>query len=384
MKKVIILGACGSIGSQTLDIIEKNRDRFEVVGVSVGRDLEKAKNVIEKFHPEFVVARSENDMNELNKESDLKFSYGDKGLVELATYKENEEILLVVALVGSVGLKPTVEAIKIKRHIALANKETLVTAGSLVMDLAKENNVTIFPIDSEHSAIYQCLVGENINNVERLIITASGGALRDYPLDKLDYVTKEEVLNHPNWSMGEKITVDCATMMNKGFEIIEAHYLFNIPYDRITPIIHRESIVHSLVEFKDSSVKAQMGVSDMRIPISYALSYPDRAIYDNKLDLVKKSISFEEVNYDRYPCLKMALDAANKGGIYPTVLNASNEAAVRLFLANKISYKEISEIIKNELENVKEEKVLTIDLILDVDRKIKDKILKKYGGEGLC
>ena len=336
MKKIILLGANGSIGTQTLDVIKDKE--FKVVGMSVGHDLELAKKNIAEFNPEIVCTRTFNDMLELQKEFNMKIVYGDEGLIEVATYMPNEEILLVVALVGSIGLVPTVKAIEIGRNIALANKETLVMAGDIVMDLAKKHHVTIFPIDSEHSAIYQSLVGENKEDIKRLIITASGGSFRNLSREELLNVTLSDALKHPNWQMGAKITIDSSTIMNKGFEVIEAHHLFDIPYEKIDTILHPESIIHSMVEFKDSSIKAQMGVSDMRIPILYALTYPNRVVYDNNLSLINRNLTFKELSFERFPCLKMAYEAGMKGNIYPTVLNASNEAAVQLFQQGKISY----------------------------------------------
>lgn len=381
MTELIILGSCGSIGLQTLDIVREFSDKFSVTGVSVGRDLEKAKEIIKEFKPKIVVTRSEEDKNVLSKEfDDLIILTGNQGLIELATFdKNNSNIKLVNALVGATGLVPTIEAIKIGRNVALANKETLVIAGEIVMKLAHENNVTIFPIDSEHSAIYQALVGENKKDIKKLIITASGGSLRNYTREELVGVSKEEVLAHPNWKMGSKITVDSATMMNKGFEVIEAHYLFNIPYEQIETIIHKESIVHSIVEFNDSSMKAQMGNSDMRMPILYALSYPERYEYNNGLKLAGLNLTFDEMDFNRYPCLDMAIWAAKKGNIYPTVLNASNDCAVSLFLEDKISFLMIEEIVKESLSNIKPVDDLTLEVILEVEKQVKDKILRKYG-----
>ena len=381
MKELIVLGSCGSIGTQTLDIVREYSDKFTVTGISVGRNLEKAIEIIKEFRPKIVVARSEEDKNYLiDLFQNIVILSGDRGLLELATFdKNNSNITLVNALVGSVGLIPTIEAIKIKRNIALANKETLVIAGEIVMSLARENGVTIFPIDSEHSAIYQALVGENKKHIKKLIITASGGALRDYSREELVTVTKEKALAHPNWKMGSKITIDSATMMNKGFEVIEAHYLFDVSYEQIETIIHKESIIHSIVEFSDSSMKAQMANSDMRMPILYALSYPDRLEYQNSLSLAGMKLSFSKMDFDRYPCLKMAYEAAQKGNIYPTVLNASNDCAVDLFLEDRISFLMIEEIIKEALEEAKPVKELTLEAILEVRRQVKDKILRKYG-----
>ena len=379
MKKIILLGANGSIGTQTLDVIKDKE--FKVVGMSVGHDLELAKKNIAEFNPEIVCTRTFNDMLQLQKEFNMKIVYGDEGLIEVATYMPNEEILLVVALVGSIGLAPTVKAIEIGRNIALANKETLVMAGDIVMDLAKKHHVTIFPIDSEHSAIYQSLVGENKEDIKRLIITASGGSFRNLSREELLNVTLSDALKHPNWQMGAKITIDSSTMMNKGFEVIEAHHLFDIPYEKIDTILHPESIIHSMVEFKDSSIKAQMGVSDMRIPILYALTYPSRVVYDNNLSLINRNLTFKELSFERFPCLKMAYEAGMKGNIYPTVLNASNEAAVNLFQQGKISYLAIEKIIVEALANTKEVEELSLDIILKVNKEVQEEILIKYGGE---
>ena len=380
MKDLILLGASGSIGTQTLDIVREFNDKFRVLGLSVGSDLEKAKKIIEEFKPKMVVTKTLEDLNELKcLFKDVEFDYGDSGLINLAIFeKENLNVTLVVALVGTVGLLPTIEAIKIKRNVALANKETLVIAGEIVMNLARENNVTIFPIDSEHSAIYQALVGENHNDIKKLIITASGGSLREYSREALAKVTKEEALAHPNWKMGAKITIDSATMMNKGFEVIEAHHLFNIGYDKIETIIHKESIIHSIVEFNDSQMKAQMANSDMRMPILYALSYPQRLEYQNELNLVGKNLTFEQMDFNRFPCLKMAYEAAIKGNIYPTVLNASNDCAVRLFLEDKISFLMIEEIIKEALSEANSVSELTLEVILETEKNVREKIIKKY------
>lgn len=382
MTELIILGSCGSIGLQTLDIVREFSDKFSVVGVSVGRDLEKAKEIIKEFKPKVVVTRSEEDKKELsNIFENIIILSGAEGLVGLATFEsENKNIKLVNALVGTAGLLPTIEAIKIGRNIALANKETLVIAGEIVMELARKHNVTIFPIDSEHSAIYQALVGENKKDIKKIIITASGGSLREYKREELVGVSKEKVLAHPNWKMGNKITVDSATMMNKGFEVIEAHHLFGVPYDQIETIIHKESIIHSIVEFNDSSMKAQMANSDMRMPILYALSYPERYEYNNSLSLAGLNLTFQEMDYNRYPCLKMAIDSAIKGNIYPTVLNASNDCAVGLFLENKISFIMIEEIVKEALSLTKPVEKLTLEAILEVEKDVKENILRKYGG----
>ena len=380
-KELIILGATGSIGTQTLDIVRQYKDEFSVTAISVGSNIEKTKQIIEEFNPKFVVTKKEEDALSLKKLfPNIKVDFGDSGLIKVATYdKNNQNIVLVVAVVGTVGLLPTIEAIKIKRNIALANKETLVIAGDIVMNLAKENDVTIFPIDSEHSAIYQTLVGENKKDIKNLIITASGGSLRNLSKEELINVSKKEVLAHPNWNMGAKITVDSATMMNKGFEVIEAHHLFGVEYDQIKTVLHKESIVHSMVEFVDSSIKAQLGVSDMRMPILYALTYPNRVEYTNSFNFIGKRLTFDEMDFNRFPCLAMAYEAAKKGNIYPVVLNASNDCAVELFLQDKIPFVMIEEIIRESLLEAVMVEEVSLESILETEKRTKEQIIKKYG-----
>lgn len=275
MKYINLLGATGSIGTQTLDIIKEHGTEFSLVAMSCGKNISLAREIIQQFKPELVSTINKADAERLKSEfPSITFTYGLEGLMEVATYDKGN--IVVNAVMGSIGLKPTLEAIHEGKTICLANKETLVTAGHLVMGKANEKNVPVLPIDSEHSAIFQALQGEKEKNIERLILTASGGSFRDKSRDELENVTVEEALNHPNWSMGTKITIDSATMMNKGFEVIEAHWLFDLPYDKIDVILHKESIIHSMVEFHDSSVIAQLGTPDMRVPIQYSLTYPDR------------------------------------------------------------------------------------------------------------
>lgn len=374
MKDVIILGASGSIGRQTIDIILNTKNEFRIVGMSLGRDLKIAQELVDLVKPEIITLK-EGDINF----NGLKY-YGDEGLLKLASYKTKNDMILVNALVGSSGLLPTIYAIKSKKDIALANKETLVMAGDIINSLVKEYKVNLLPIDSEHSAILECLKGEKIEDVKDLIITASGGSFRDKKREELKDVTVNEALAHPNWQMGPKITIDSATMMNKGFEVIEAHHLFNVPYDKIKTILHKESIVHSLVMFNDGAIKAELAVSDMRIPIMYALSYPKHVL--NKiepLNLVGLNLHFEELSYKRYPLLELAYKMGQKGSIYTTVLNAANEAAVNLFLNNKIKFLEIEDIIFTYTNKNYDEYELNIDNILYLDKMIKTDIFKKYG-----
>ena len=378
MRDVYIVGAQGSIGLQSLDVIREYNNEFKVIGLSLGRDLSKAKEIIEEFKPEIICLREKQNI-------DLSYNpiivYGDSGLLEIARYKKSNDSLFINALVGIAGLLPTVEAIKSGKNIALANKETLVVAGDIINSLVKKYNVSLLPIDSEHSAILECLVGENKKDVKRLIITASGGSFRDKTREELKDVTKEMALNHPNWKMGSKITIDSATMMNKGFEVIEAHHLFGISYDKIDTILHKESIVHSMVEYDDGVIKAAIGSADMHTPIAYALRYPHHEKINNKpLDLIGLNLHFEKLDMERFPCLKYAYDAANKGGIYPAVLNAANEAAVRLFLNDKISFLDIESIIYTEITNKKYEAIMpTLENIIKVSNEIILNITERYG-----
>lgn len=347
MKKIGLLGATGSIGLQTLDVIRQHLNDFSLVAFSFGQNREAAMRVIEEFHPKLVCCVKKEDAEQLQAfySSSTRFVYGEKGLIEVATYADME--LLITAIMGSVGLKPTLKAIEAGKHIGLANKETLVTAGHLVIEAARKKQVEILPVDSEHSAIFQCLRGENLAEVDKLILTASGGSFRDLTREALKDVTLEQALNHPNWSMGAKITIDSATMLNKGLEVIEAHWLFDMPYEKIDVLLHKESIIHSMVQFKDSSVMAQLGNPDMRVPIQLAMTYPKREFLQTKpLNLSDiGTLNFKAVDYERYPLLAYAFEAGKKGGTMPTVLNAANEVAVEAFLNREISFLAIEEIV---------------------------------------
>ncbi len=377
MKGVYIVGASGSIGTQTLDVIREYHNEFKVVGLSLGRDLIKAKQIIEEFKPEIICLREK-------KELDLSYKpiivYGDEGLLKIASYHKFDKEVFVNALVGISGLMPTVVAINSKKDIALANKETLVVAGDIIKSLIKDKGVQLTPIDSEHSAILECLQGENKKDVKRLIITASGGSFRDKTREELIDVTKEMALAHPNWSMGSKITIDSATMMNKGFEVIEAHHLFDIPYNKIDTILHKESIVHSMVEYDDGVIKAAIGSADMHTPIAYALRYPKHEHITNKpLNLIGLNLHFEELSMDRYPCLEYAYYAVSRGGVYPAVLNAANEAAVWLFLNDKIKFLDIEKIIYDEIHNDKYESYdYSLDTIIKISNQIMNSIKERY------
>lgn len=351
MKYISLLGATGSIGTQTLDIITEHPQEFKLVAMSIGRNIPLGRKIITTFKPDVVSVVNKEDADTLKLDyPGVKFVYGQEGLVEVATYPQAN--ILLNAVIGSVGLFPTLEAIKAGKTIGIANKETLVTAGHLVMTAAKEYGVQILPVDSEHSAIFQALQGEQEKNIERLIITASGGSFRDRKRDELKGVTVQEALNHPNWSMGAKITIDSATMMNKGLEVIEAHWLFDIDYEKIDVLLHKESIIHSMVEFHDSSVMAQLGTPDMRVPIQYALTFPDRIPLKSasRLNLAEIGrLHFEVMDLKRYRCLHFAIEAGKMGGTMPTVLNAANEIAVAAFLEGKIEFLEIEDLIEKTM-----------------------------------
>lgn len=369
MKKISLLGATGSIGIQTVDILLNNPDHFQLVALSSGKNMEKTREIISQLNPELVSVQEEKDAIELSKEFPrTTFTFGAKGLVEVATHPDSA--VLVNAVLGSVGLESTLAAIRMGKTIAIANKETLVTAGHLVMAEAKKYNVTILPVDSEHSAIFQSMNGENPKQIERLILTASGGSFRDRTREELKNVTVEDALNHPNWSMGAKITIDSATMMNKGLEVIEAHVLFGMPFEKIDVLLHKESIIHSLVEYHDTSVIAQLGTPDMRVPIQYALSYPDRFPLKSgtRLDLAKiGQLRFQEVDFERFRALKLAYDAGRAGGTLLTAMNAANEAAVGLFLQGKITFLQIEELIEQIMINHHNILLPDLETILYVD-----------------
>ncbi|KFZ43276.1 1-deoxy-D-xylulose 5-phosphate reductoisomerase [Anoxybacillus sp. KU2-6(11)] len=352
MRAISLLGATGSIGMQTLDVIRAHPDAFRLVAFSAGRNIEQARMIIEQFSPKVVCVAQKEDADMLQSEyiGRVRIVSGEDGLIEVATVQEAD--IVVNAVVGSVGLVPTLKAIEAKKTIALANKETLVTAGHLVMKHAADYGVTILPVDSEHSAIFQCLQGEQQKNIECIILTASGGSFRDRTREQLQHVTVEEALKHPNWSMGAKITIDSATMMNKGLEVIEAHWLFQLPYEQIDVLLHKESIIHSMVQFHDGSVIAQLGTPDMRVPIQYALTYPDRfPLHIERLNLAQvATLHFQKVDMDRFRCLQFAYEAGQIGGTMPTVLNAANEEAVAAFLAGRISFLAIEQCIEKAME----------------------------------
>lgn len=367
-KNIILLGATGSIGVQTTDIIREHSHEFSLVGFSAGKNMDITRKLLAEFSPEIVCLQQEEDAKVLAAEYPaVSFVTGAKGLIEIAVYDAD---ILVNAVIGSVGLEPTLEAIKLGRTIAIANKETLVTAGHLVMDSAKHYGATILPVDSEHSALFQALNGEKKDQASRLILTASGGSFRDLTREQLKNVTVKDALNHPNWSMGSKITIDSATMVNKGLEVIEAHILFDFAYKDIDVVLHRESIIHSMVEFQDTSVIAQLGTPDMRVPIQYALSFPDRLprLQAKRLNLAEiGQLHFEQMDYTRFRALQLAFDAGNAGGTMTTVLNAANEQAVALFLNEEIPFLQIEEMIERAMDQHEVIQTPDLETILHVD-----------------
>ena len=352
MKKIAILGSTGSIGTQTLDVVRANGD-IEVLGISAGRNVKMLEEQAREFHPKLIAVWDENAAKDLAvrlQDIDVKIVSGMDGLLELARMPETD--ILVTAVVGMIGIRPTMEGIKAGKDIALANKETLVTAGHLIIPMAKEYGVQILPVDSEHSAIFQALHGEKREQVEKLLITASGGPFRGRKRDELKNVTLADTLKHPNWVMGQKITVDSATLVNKGLEVMAAKWLFDVDLDHIQVVVQPKSIIHSMVEFKDGAVMAQLGTPDMRLPIQYALYYPERRYLEGeRLDFHKlKEITFEDPDMETFLGLPMAMDAARAGGSMPTVFNAANELAVKKFLQEKIGFLDIYEIIGQSMD----------------------------------
>lgn len=352
MKKIAILGSTGSIGTQTLDVVRANGD-IEVLGLSAGRNIEKLEAQIREFSPKLAAVWDEKKAEELAvkiRDTDTRVVCGMDGLLELASMDGPE--ILVTAIVGMLGIRPTIEAIRAGKDIALANKETLVTAGHLIMPMAKEYGVRILPVDSEHSAVFQALNGENPREIHKLLITASGGPFRGRKRAELAHVTVADTLKHPNWVMGQKITVDSATLVNKGLEVMEARWLFDVDLDQIQVVVQPQSVIHSMVEFQDGGIMAQLGTPDMRLPIQYALYYPNRRYLEgDRLDFASLGqITFEEPDTETFLGLPMAVRAAKKGGSMPTVFNAANELAVKKFLHGEIGFLDIYEIIGQSME----------------------------------
>ena len=380
MKNISILGSTGSIGKQTLEVVRQNRDKFNVVAISANSSVELLLEQIIEFDPKYVAVYDVGSYlrlkNMIPSEVKVEVLCGMEGLKTIASLDEID--VLLTAIVGMIGLLPTLEAIRKGKDIALANKETLVCGGSLVMEEAKKHNVKILPVDSEHSAIFQCLNGENNKEIEKIILTASGGPFRGKKKEELIHMTKNQALKHPNWSMGRKISIDSSTLMNKGLEVIEAKWLFGVEHDQIDVLVHPQSIIHSMVQFDDSSVIAQLGCPDMRLPIQYALTYPNRNKNDfERLDLAKlATLTFENPDLETFPCLKLAYDTLKMGGTYSAVLNSANEVLVNEFLNDKIGFYDIPYYIEDILEKHESISNPSIEDILEVDRWSREYIQK--------
>lgn len=375
MKKISILGSTGSIGKSTLDVIERNSDRFSVVGLAEGHDVEELALQIKKFKPEIVSVRDEASANKLRSilgNNCPEICFGVNGACKVAANPNADTV--VSAIVGAIGLEPTIAAINAKKTIALANKETMVVAGELVSALAKKNKVEILPVDSEHSAIFQSLVGHRTADIEKIILTASGGPFLSWSAAEIENATPEMALKHPRWSMGAKITIDSASLMNKGLEVIEARWLFDVSPEKIDVVIHPQSIIHSLVEYKDGCVMAELGNPDMRAPIAYAIAYPERVETGvERLNLSDiATLTFAKPDFEKFPCLRLAFTAIKTGGAAPCILNAANEIAVAAFLDKKINFGGIYRVVNEVMQRCEIKEFSSIEEILAIDREARD------------
>lgn len=384
MKKIMLLGASGSIGSQTIDVVLHHKEEFTIVGLSVGYNMKKLAEILPKLPDvKTVCVAREADMIEMQKQfPNCAFCHGDDGLKQLAAYEDYD--IFVNAVVGFRGLVPTLTAIEHDKVIALANKESLVAGGPLVKAALAKHQVPLYPIDSEHSAIFQCLQGNELREVDKLIITASGGSFRDKTREELHDVTVAQALRHPNWNMGGRITIDSATMMNKGFEVIEAHYLFDIPYEQIEVIVHKESVIHSMVQYRDHAIMAQLGTADMRLPIQYALSYPSRLTMYNAepFDFMKyPTLHFQAADEERYPLLKLAFEVGKKGGNLGAIMNGADEEAVALFLSEKISFLDIETCVMKAVERVPYIEHPTLAEIIESDAQARAFVKEAWKGD---
>lgn len=383
MKNISILGVTGSIGEQALDVIRRDSENFSLVGISANTSYDKVFNIIHEFNPKYAAITEKNTYNKLMeyaKINNLKTEilYGLDGLNIVASSEETD--ILLTSVVGMVGLIPTITAIKAGKDIALANKETLVVGGEIVMREAAKNKINILPVDSEHGAIFQCLQGNNISDLRRIILTASGGPFRGKKYDDLKSVTSSDALKHPKWNMGKKISIDSSTLMNKGLEVIEAHWLFNSPYEKIEVVVHPQSIIHSMVEYKDGSIIAQLGSTDMRLPIQYALNYPVRKkkVVDSLDFSMISSLTFEKPDFETFKCLKLAFEAGKIGGTMPAILNAANEVAVELFLNNEIKFLQIGDIIEECMCKFSYKNQFIVDDVLQTDEAVRRFVREKY------
>ena len=380
MKKIAILGSTGSIGTQSLEVIRNNPEKFKVEALTCGANADLMAEQIREFRPSLAVTGREEDALQLSKEfPEVEFSWGKKGFIAAATGGCD---MVLNSLMGMRGLEPTYHAIKAGKDIALANKETLVAGGRIIMDAVAEQGVKMLPVDSEHSAIFQCLEGNEGRPVKKILLTASGGPFRGYSLEKLEKVTLEQALRHPKWTMGAKITIDSATMMNKGLEVIEARWLFGVEADDIQILVHPQSIVHSAVEFMDTSVIAQLGVPDMKIPISLALGYPDRlASNEPSLDFFGQgsNLTFEKPDTEVFKCIRLAYDAIKAGGSYPAALNGANEVLVELFLNKKIRFIDIQNTLERIMAEHKPQYNLSLEDVIEIDSSVRNSVKEYFG-----
>ncbi|MGG7143802.1 1-deoxy-D-xylulose-5-phosphate reductoisomerase [Clostridium nigeriense] len=385
MKNISILGATGSIGTQTLDVIRNSNNEIKLIGISANSSVNKIIEIIEEFSPKYVAMMDEKSAKDILKyctsnNLNINVYSGIEGLEKIATLSEID--MVVTSVVGMIGLRPTIKAIEAKKDIALANKETLVVAGELVMEKAKKMGVNILPVDSEHSAIFQALNGYTEKDIKKIILTASGGPFRGKDIEYLKNVTVEDALKHPKWNMGKKISIDSATLMNKGLEVIEAHFLFNCPYEDIEVVVHPQSIIHSMVEYKDASVIAQLGSTDMKLPIQYAINKKERKdAVAKRLNFYEvESLTFEKPDLDTFRCLKLAYKVGIEGGLAPCILNGANEEAVALLLERKIKFINIPEIIEEALKVFKDEKgkKVTLDNVIELDGKVREYIRARW------
>jgi 1-deoxy-D-xylulose-5-phosphate reductoisomerase len=376
MKRIVILGSTGSIGTNTLDIVSKFPEQFRIVGLTAGSKDKQLEEQIRAFKPEAVALTDPEAATRLRqrcKDLGVEVHAGIEGQARVAALPGAE--LVISAIVGGAGLVPTLAAIRAGKHVALANKEPMVMAGKLMQQEARRHHVQILPVDSEHNAIFQSMAGHRREDVRRLILTASGGPLWDMPIDKMRYVKPEQALRHPNWKMGPKITIDSATLMNKGLEVVEAHWLFDVPTDQIEVLVHRESIVHSLVEYSDGSVIAQLGLPDMRTPISYAMNYPARIpLEPPPLDLARiGKLTFHRPDHDRFPCLGLGYESLRVGGTMPATLNAANEIAVAAYLSDRIGFLDIANVIRTTMDAHQPVEVESLEVALEADRWAREK-----------
>lgn len=383
MKNLTIIGVTGSIGTQAINLIRLNKDKYNLVGISAHKNIQVVIDIIKEFSIKYAAITHKESYEKLKDYCHLnnircKIFYGIEGLNTICSLEEIDTV--ITSVVGMVGLLPTLEAIRAKKNIALANKETLVAAGEIVMAEAKNNNVKILPVDSEHSAIFQCLQGNENNPIDKILLTASGGPFRGKTTKDLLNITPSQALKHPKWNMGQKISIDSATLMNKGLEVIEARWLFNCGYEDIKVVVHPESIIHSMVQYTDGSIIAQLSSADMTLPIQYALNYPMRdTSFIKKLDLFEiNKLTFEKPDFETFKCLKLAYQAGKEGGFVPTILNASNEACVDLFLREKIPFLQIAEIIEKCMDKFAIHEKLTLENIINLDKKVKEFVYNNY------